>query len=555
MHDPTSAHLGGNNLAFLREQIEARVFTPASKERAVTPSGSEAEWLFDFRKVMLEPQFLDTVAEVFWERFGDQYPFQVGGVEVAAVPMIAAIVMKSVQKGQPVNGFFIRKSRKKTGLLRMIEGEITAEKIILVDDLIHTGDSLLRQIEIIERLGKKVTAIFTILRFRNESFYSAFTERGINITTLFELNDFSETLGVKNLFPLEVTPPPRPFQVRWRYVGVKPNFFYVVPKSRPALDSERVYVGNDDGTFVALRRDTGAVVWTYQVPFGSAGKYIFSSPAVHRGIVYFGAYDGNLYALDCQTGKRQWVFMEADWIGSSPAVAPDVGLLFIGLEFGLWKKHGGLAALDLASGKKVWEHSLPGLTHASPTYSSRFGLVVCGSNDGSFSAWEAKTGKLLWQIMTGGPIRYGADFHEKRGLVLVGSEDGFLYAVSVRTGEVSFTFPLGFGMYSTPLVVGDAVIASSLDKNIYSIDVVTGLEQWRFTTRARVFASPVLMNGVIYIGSNDGCLYELDPQSGNCTGMFQATERITNAVTVDEATGEIFLPTFANEVYCLKKED
>jgi orotate phosphoribosyltransferase len=546
---------GKSRCDFLYQCIQERVFVPASKERSVTPDGRESEWLFDFRQVTLLPAFIDTLAEEFWERFKELHPFQVGGVEVAAVPIVAAIVMKSVQKGQPVNGFFIRKSRKKSGLLRMVEGQIGAESIILVDDLMHTGASLLRQVEIIERLGKKVHTIFTILRFRDESCYAAFEERGIAVVSLFALNDFSRVLPVKNLTPVEMVPVPRPFRVRWRFAGARPNFFYVLPKSRPALDERCLYFGIDQGLFVALDRLTGQEVWTYRVLFGSAGKYIFSSPALWRDLVFFGAYDGNLYALDRTTGKRVWVFSDADWIGSSPAVAADLGIVFIGLEFGLFRKQGGVAAVAASTGKKIWSYSLPGLTHASPAYSAKFGMVVCGSNDGSFSAWKATTGVLFWQVKTGGPIRYGAAFDEARGLVFVGSEDGLLYAIAVQTGTIVYTYPVGFGMYSTPLVVGDIVIAASLDKNVYGINAVSGVERWRFTTRGRIFASPVLYRGSIYVGSNDGCLYELDPQTGKNTAVFQATERITNAVVADERTGDIFLPTFANEVYCLKRTE
>lgn len=538
---------------FLRQEICEKVFIPARKERSVTPDGRDSEWLFDFRRVTLEPYFIDALAEEFWERFEKEYPLQVGGVEVAAVPIVSAIVMKSVQKGKAVNGFFIRKSRKKTGLLRMIEGQVTGEKIILVDDLMNTGNSLLRQVEIIEQLGKKVDTVFLILRFRDEAFYDEFRKRGIAVVSLFELNDFSNTLEVKNIVPQSAKPVPRPFQVVWRYAGKKPNFFYVVPKSRPALDDRRLYLGMDDGFFTAIDRATGLTVWTYRILFGSAGKYIFSSPALWGGVVFFGAYDGNVYALDSQTGKRKWVFMEADWIGSSPVVAEDLGIVYVGLEFGLLNKHGGIAAIDASTGSKIWDYQLPGLTHASPAYSRRLRIVVCGSNDGSFSAWNAKTGALLWQIKTGGAIRYGAAFHETLDLVFVGSEDGLLYAINARTGEVVFTFPMRFGMYSTPLVVGDLVIAASLDKNVYCVDALSGLEKWRFATRGRVFASPVWHQGVIYVGSNDGCLYELDIQTGSNSALFQATERITNAITVDKDTGEIFLPTFANEVYCLTK--
>jgi len=82
-------------------------------------------------------------------------------------------------------------------------------------------------------------------------------------------------------------------------------------------------------------------------------KLIFSSPClVENKYICFGAYDGNLYLLDKETSKRKWVFMEADWIGSSPCHAKDLDLIFVGMEYGLWKKQGGVTAIYADTGEK-----------------------------------------------------------------------------------------------------------------------------------------------------------------------------------------------------------
>mgnify|MGYP001566508901 CR=1 FL=1 len=47
-------------------------------------------------------------------------------------------------------------------------------------------------------------------------------------------------------------------------------------------------------------------------------------------------------------------------------------------------------------------------------------------------------------------------------------------------------------------------------------------------------AVPIIYKGIIYIGSNDGRLYALEEETGKETGFFQATERITSPVVVDE---------------------
>jgi len=533
----------------LKKIIQSEVFVTKDNRKIISRSGTESAWLFDFRNILLQPDYIDLIADIFWDRFQDRYPFQVGGLEVAAIPLISAIVMKSKQKDRPVNGFFIRKSRKKDGLLKMIEGKINDEKIILVDDLINSGKTFIRQIKVVEGINKKAAEIFTILNFRDLNVYDFAKEKNITITSLFSLPDFGlEFRGTKS----EVLPKNN-FHVEWYFKGLNPNYFYVVTKSTPVLDADKIYFGSDSGNFWALKQNNGAIAWKYKVGWHAKGKSIFSSPALYNNTVYFGSYDGNVYALDTKTGKRKWVFMEADWVGSSPALAPDLGLLFIGLEFGLFKKRGGIAALDLDTGEKKWEYIMPEFTHASPAYLPSKNIVAIGCNDSAAYLFNSKTGKLLWKYQTEREIKASCAFDEKRGHVCFGSLDGFLYILDIRSGKLVYKYQTEGGIYSTPLIYNDTVYFASLDKRLYSLDLKTHTLNWSFATNGRIFASPEIIHDKLYIGSNDGRMYEIDLVSGKELDFFQATERITNKIAYNHDTDRFFVLTFANEIYCLKK--
>lgn len=542
---------------YLEDVIAREVFIHKGKEHFVSPRGVESSWLFDFRRVLLRPPVLRALSVLFLKEFKSVLPFQIGGIEVAAIPLITGLAMALFEQGHDVNAFFIRKSRKKDGMLKMVEGTINTEKIILVDDLINTGKSFIRQVEVAEALGKKVHAVFTILRFRDEKYYSYFHDRGIRVVSLFTLDDFKDSLGTslfkyKNEDKFSV---PMPFKAEWYFKSENPNYFYVVPKSVPIIDREKVYFGSDNGNFWAINQNDGSAVWKYKVGFHAKGKYIFSSPAIYKDIVYFGAYDGNFYALNKDTGKREWIFMEADWIGSSPCVASGLNIVFVGLEFGLWKKRGGIAALDADTGKKKWEYFMPGLTHSSPAYSEKHGTVVCGCNDFSVYAFDARRGNLLWEFGTKGEVKASFAFDEKRDIVMLGSYDSNIYILKTKTGELVHKIKTDEAIYSTPLVHDNFAYIASLDKNLYCINLDTGTIVWKFATNGRIFASPEIIGDKIYIGSNDGRLYELDAKTGKNTAFFQATERITNKIAYNKDTGKIFLPTFANEIYCLSKKD
>lgn len=535
----------------LRRAIASDVFVQAKHGAIIVASehtGARESWLFDFRALMLQPRWLDRYAEIFWEHYASRLPFQVGGIETASIPLVTAIVMKSVERGTPVNGFYIRKSRKRQGLMKRVEGTVTDAPIILVDDLMNSGQSINRQIDVLESAGKTVSDVYVMLTFRADEAYSFLAKRGVSLRHLFTLADFEIPL-LKSKSPAI---PHDPFEVVWRYAAPNPSYHLVVQKSAPTLDEAHVFFGCDDGTFRALEQKTGELAWEFSTGRHPTGKGILSSPVLHKGVIYFGAYDGNVYALDAVTGNRAWSYGDADWVGSSPYVAPDLGLIFIGLEFGLWKRRGGIVALDLKTGAPKWTAYHESLTHGSPLYIPEESLVVVGSNNGVLYAYDAKSGDIRWTFQSRGDVKTRAAYDAKRRAVIFGSMDGVLYALAAHDGTPLYVCEAGAGIYSIPLVHNDTVYVASLDKCLYALDGTDGNKRWEFETSGRIFASPTLHEGSLWIGSNDGRLYELDPDTGKLKNFFQTTERVVNTIAYNE--GRLFIPTVANELYCIKRK-
>ncbi len=508
-------------------------------------------WMLDFREIILDATHLSTISGLFYDMLKPYAPYQPGGLETAAIPLVSGLVLEAKSRGADMNGFYVRKSRDKDGMQNVAEGLREGGRVVLLDDIINSGKGLERAVEVLESLGKRVAAICVVIRFRGDDEYEYFVRKGIPILSLFHLSDFPE------IPPLTKKESPRSelakFEKRWRFSGGPPDYHLVVPKSAPLLAEDAIFFGADNGSFFAIDQETGKERWHYKVRFGSGGKIILSSPAYARGLVFFGAYDGNVYALDAQTGSIKWRFMDADWVGSSPAVADDLGLVFIGLEFGLWKRRGGVAALDIDSGKKKWEGTTESLVHASPAYSKRHGIVVCGSNDGMVYGLDARLGTIRWSYACGDAVKASAAFDEERGLVAFGSFDRFIHILDVRTGAPVHKVETLHAIYSTPLIKDGRLYVGGMDKYVYAVDLDDGRIRWRDRTDGRIFASPAVIGDRLYIGCNDGRLYELELETGKLCGYFQATERILNRIAFDERAERIFMPTQANEIYCLEK--
>ena len=176
----------------LRSAIVERCVLYSDTHKIITLSGEEklpGGWIIDFRNILLEPEPLSIIADLFWDIFEKEYPFQVGGQEVAAIPILSAIVQKSWLVNKPVSGFIIRKTRKEYGLQKQVEGTITNEKIILVDDLIHSGTSLLRQIKILKDTGRLVNHVFVLCAYNSPATYHFLHQHNIVLSSLFTLSD------------------------------------------------------------------------------------------------------------------------------------------------------------------------------------------------------------------------------------------------------------------------------------------------------------------------------------------------------------------------------
>jgi orotate phosphoribosyltransferase len=101
----------------LIEMIRYHVLVKKSDRKIIRTDGfTNAEYLFDFRNVILDQEYLPKLARMLAKLLEPYDDYQICGLESAAIPLVTALVMMTGK-----SGFYIRKSRKKTGLMNMIE--------------------------------------------------------------------------------------------------------------------------------------------------------------------------------------------------------------------------------------------------------------------------------------------------------------------------------------------------------------------------------------------------------------------------------------------------
>ena len=114
-----------------------------------------------------------------------------GGLTMGADPISLSVAMASSLAGvsPPVQAFVVRKEPKGHGRGKRIEGNFaTGDTVIVVDDVITTGDSTLKAIEAIEAEGGKV-AFALILVDRQEGGRENIESKGYPVVAAFTRAD------------------------------------------------------------------------------------------------------------------------------------------------------------------------------------------------------------------------------------------------------------------------------------------------------------------------------------------------------------------------------
>ena len=133
-------------------------------------SGKKSKYYVDIKKASSRPDILKKITQEF--RSKGMECTKVAGVELGAVALIVAY---SLETGNPF--VIIRKGGREHGTKRKIEGEILpGEKVLLLEDVVTSGGSVIQAIDIIEEAGGEVVAVLSVVD-REEGGTSKVNER------------------------------------------------------------------------------------------------------------------------------------------------------------------------------------------------------------------------------------------------------------------------------------------------------------------------------------------------------------------------------------------
>jgi orotate phosphoribosyltransferase len=126
-------------------------------------SGKKSSYYVNSKKVLFHAEAITLLGELLHDATKDLEFEAIGGLEVGAIPMAATALTAFHRAGRHLEGFFVRKQAKEHGSKERLEGQVKAgDRVVVIDDVLTTGGSVLQAIEAVEAVGARVLRVVCI---------------------------------------------------------------------------------------------------------------------------------------------------------------------------------------------------------------------------------------------------------------------------------------------------------------------------------------------------------------------------------------------------------
>ena len=150
-----------------RRELRDLLDTRAARTGEITLStGAKSNFYFDCKPVTLSADGSYLVGTAFLDALDKLpgCPEAVGGLTHGADPIVSAMVVLSHVRKRPIQGFYVRKEAKRHGTKRRIENPPeSGAKVVIVDDVVTTGGSLLQAVKEAREAGCEVVGAMALV--------------------------------------------------------------------------------------------------------------------------------------------------------------------------------------------------------------------------------------------------------------------------------------------------------------------------------------------------------------------------------------------------------
>lgn len=270
-----------------------------------------------------------------------------------------------------------------------------------------------------------------------------------------------------------VPPPPALFPLENAWTIPVPGGF----EHGPVTDGTRVFYVSR-GTLHAVAAADGAPVWKTEGRAGTLG--------VGSGLLALREPDGTVWGIEPANGSARWKVAS----GISGALAPLVEgdrVLVAG---------GGIAALDVASGRALW--GAPGEPKVTAPPAVVGSLVILGEADGTVRARDSATGSEVWTFASGGEV-LAPVVGDGEGRLFLGTTARGIVSLDAKTGKRRWRWKVGADVATGAVVIERNVMVATNEAVLWGLRRGGGQMAWRAALPSRTFGGPMRVGTSVLI--------------------------------------------------------
>ena len=303
------------------------------------------------------------------------------------------------------------------------------------------------------------------------------------------------------------------FSVNKEYAQVKEQWLVQTGAGiycSPAVEKDKVFVGDDMGYLTAYALKNGKKLWSFQ-----SGKRIVGTPAVSEGIVVFSSADCKIYGLNAQNGNLLWTVKAAAPVLG--AVTIDNGIAYIGASDHTFR------AVNIHTGDVKWNFAgVKGYIETKPLVTDN--KVIFGAWDNTLYALDKADGKELWK-WTGGLTR----MHFSPAAVWPVASDGKVFITDPQRAMTAIDLKTGNTVWRTfQSMVRETIGLSEDGERIYSKTMNDSIvcysakgdqphELWASNVGFGYEHAPSMQvekEGIVFGSTKEGLIFALEAQTG-----------------------------------------
>ena len=294
----------------------------------------------------------------------------------------------------------------------------------------------------------------------------------------------------------------------------------------PAVEKDKVFVGDDLGCLTAYALKNGKKLWSF-----ASGKRIVGTPAVSEGIVVFGSADRSIYGLNAADGSLRWKVEVAEPVLG--AVTIHEGLAYVGASDKTFR------AIDIQTGKVVWSYDqVKGYIESKPLIADN--KVIFGAWDNTLYALDKETGKEIWK-WTGGLTRMHFSpaavwAVASNGKVFIADPQRAMTAIDLQNGETIWrTFRSQVRETIGLSEDGERVYSKTMNDSIVCYSALTDTPEQVWASNVgfgyeHAPSMPQEKEGVLYGSTKEGLLFALEAKTGKVIWKHKIGNSLINTV-------------------------